>query len=150
MKPQRRTKLIQLIHVGKKEIGISDEDYRVMLHGATAKSSCTDMTVPELEAVLTALRRLGFQNPQRCGNTRVSPQEKGRASYRQLEYIKGMWAKCARNKNDEALLVFVNRIAHVKALRFLTVHTAQKVTLALRDMMIKAGFDPDTSEALNG
>jgi hypothetical protein len=61
-----------------------------------------------------------------------------------------MWQKCARNKSDNALLAFVYRIARVRSLRFLTVHTAQKVILALRDMMKKAGFDPDTSEALNG
>ena len=61
-----------------------------------------------------------------------------------------MWQKCARNKNESALLAFVNRIAGVKSLRFLTAHSAQKVILALRDMMAKAGFDPDTSEALDG
>jgi hypothetical protein len=80
----------------------------------------------------------------------VCPEERGRASLAQLEYIKGMWQTCARNKSDEALLAFVNRIAQVKALRFLTVHTAQQVILDLRDMMVKAGFDPDTSRVQNG
>jgi hypothetical protein len=60
-----------------------------------------------------------------------------------------MWQKCARNKSGRALLAFVNRIAGVKSLRFLTVRTAQKVILALRDMTVKAGFDPDTSEPLD-
>jgi hypothetical protein len=68
------------------------------------------------------------------------------ANRAQLEYIKGLWQKCARNKSDEALLAFVNRIAGVKSLRFLTVHTAQKVILAVRDIAakaaVKAGNDP--------
>jgi phage gp16-like protein len=140
-KMKHRAKEIQHIHVGKKELGISDDDYRAMLHGATAKSSCADMAVPELDAVLSAMRRLGFRNP-----ARVSPQEKGLASWRQLEYIKGMWAKCARNKNDAALLAFVKRITGADALRKLDMESARAVIHALRGMMAAAGFDPDTSE----
>jgi hypothetical protein len=87
------------------------------------------------------MRRNGFEAAPR----RVTPQERGGATLEQLEYIKGMWQKCARNKSEAALHAFVNRIAGVWTLRFLTVHTARKVILALRDMMSKAGFDPDTS-----
>jgi len=142
----KRNKLIQLIHIGKAKMALSDDIYRSFLEGITGKRSCADMGVRQLEAVLRAMRSTGFvQLPER-----VRPEEQGMASPEQLEYIKGMWQKCARNKNDAALLAFVNRIAGVKSLRFLTVHTAQKVILALRDMMVKAGFDPDTSEAPDG
>jgi len=142
----KRNKLIQLIHIGKAKMALSDDAYQAFLEGVTKKSSCADMGVRQLEAVLRAMRRNGFsQLPKR-----VKPEEQGMASPEQLEYIKGMWQKCARNKSDSALLAFVNRIAGVASLRFLTIHTAQKVILALRDMMVKAGFDPDTSEALDG
>jgi len=142
----KRNKLIQLIHIGKAKLALSDDAYRAFLEGVAGKKSCADMTERQLEAALRAMRRNGFsQLPKR-----VRPEEQGLASPEQLEYIKGMWQKCARNKNDSALLAFVNRIAGVKSLRFLNIHTAQKVILALRDMMAKAGFDPDTSEALDG
>jgi hypothetical protein len=140
-RPSRRGKLIQLIHVGKAKTGMSDDDYRAMLNGATAKSSCADMTVPELESVLDALRRHGFARRRR-----VTPDEKGFATYRQLEYIKGMWAVCARNKSDAALLAFVKRITGADALKELDIESARDVIHALRDMMAKAGFDPDTSD----
>jgi hypothetical protein len=147
----KRTKLIQLIHIGKSNMGLTDDTYRAFLEGITGKQSCADMTGRQLEAVLRAMRRNGFEQKP-C---RVKGEEQGMANTAQLEYIKGMWQKCARNKSDEAMLTFVNRIACVKSLRFLTVKTAQKVILALRDMMIKAGFDPDTSarrsaEAMDG
>jgi len=141
-----RNKLIQLIHVGKANMGLTDDDYRAVLEGVTGKQSCKDMTERQLVAVLRFMRRNGFEQLP----NRVKPEERGRATLEQLEYIKGMWAVCARNKNDAALLAFVDRIAGVKALRFLDVNAAQKVILALRDMMAKAGFDPDTSEAVNG
>jgi len=140
----RRNRLVQLVHVGKATMSLSDDAYRALLEGITGKKSCADMTGRQLEAVLRAMRRSGFaQLPER-----VRPEEQGTASPGQLEYVKGMWHKCARNKSDAALLAFVDRIAGVKSLRFLTAHTAQKVILALRDMMAKAGFDPDTSEKL--
>jgi phage gp16-like protein len=140
-----KKKLIQLVHIGKAKMGLSDEAYRAFLEGITGKQSCAGMTERQLAAVLRAMRQNGF--PQRPH--RVQTQEQGGANTAQLEYIKGMWQKCARNKSDEALLAFTNRIAGVKSLRFLTVQTAQKVILALRDMMVRAGFNPDTSEALD-
>jgi hypothetical protein len=138
----RRKKLIQLIHVGKSKMGLSDDAYRAFLDGICGQESCADMTLRQLTAVLKAMRGNGFEQAHR----RVRPEEKGMANLAQLEYIKGMWQKCARNKSDDALLAFVNRIARVKSLRFLTVETARQIILALRDMMSKAGFDPDTSE----
>ena len=142
----RRKKLIQLVHIGKAKLGMDDEAYRAFLSGVCGRDSSAKMTIRQLEQVLKAMRTHGFEQTP----NRVKPEEKGGATLAQLEYIKGMWAKCARNKNDKALLAFVDRIARVKSLRFLTVHTAQDVILALREMMIKAGFDPDTSEALHG
>jgi phage gp16-like protein len=147
-----KKKLIQLVHIGKSKMGLTDDNYRAFLDGICGKQSCADMSERQLALVLRAMRKNGFDYVPRM----VKPIEKGGATTAQLGYIKGMWQKCARNKSDAALLTFVNRIAHVKALRFLTVHTAQDVILALRDMMAKAeakaglGIDPDTSEVLNG
>jgi hypothetical protein len=141
----KRNKLIQLIHIGKANMGLIDDAYRVFLEGVTGKQSCSRMTERQLAEVLTVMRRNGFEQKPR----RVKPEEQGMANTAQLEYIKGMWQRCALNKSDEALSVFVYRIAGVKSLRFLTVKTARNVILALRAMMIKAGYDPDTSELLN-
>jgi len=143
---ERHKKLTQLVHVGKTKMGLTDEAYRAFLGGVAGRDSCADMTVRQLESVLRAMRKHGFDTQAR----RVRPDEKGMATLAQLEYIKGMWAKCARNKSDAALLAFVNRIAKVRSPRFLTPETARRVILALRDMTAKAGLDPDTSEATHG
>ena len=142
----KRKKLIQLIHIGKGKLGMNEEAYRAFLSGHCGRDSTKKMTIRQLEQALKAMRQNGFEQAQ----NRVQPLEKGRATLEQLEYIKGMWAVCARNKSDAALLAFVKRIARVDALRFLDIELAQKVILALRDMMLKAGFDPDTSEVLYG
>jgi len=139
----RRNRLTQLVHIGKAKMGMTDDAYRAFLEGVAGRDSCADMTVRQLESALRAMRKAGFVQSY---PSRVRPDEKGTATWDQLEYIKGMWAKCARNKSDAALRAFVNRIAHVKSLRFLDSYSAQTVILALRDMMAQAGFDPDTSE----
>jgi len=145
-KENRRKKLIQLVHIGRSKMGLADDAYRAFLEGVANRNSCADMTARQLEAVLRAMRKHGFP----LAPKRVRPDEKGGASMAQLEYIKGMWAKCARNKSDEALLAFVERIARVKSLRFLTARSARDVIHALRNMTAKAGRDPDTPEALDG
>jgi phage gp16-like protein len=139
---KRRNKLIQLIHVGKANLGMSDDAYRAFLAGVCGRESAAKMTMRQLEQALKAMRNNGFEPIP----DRVKPSEKGQATLEQLEYIKGMWAVCARNKSDAALAAFVRRIAHVDALRFLDIDLARKVILALREMMTKAGRDPDTSE----
>jgi len=143
MKPtdteNKRKRLIQLIHIGKAKMALTGDAYRSFLEGVTGKTSCTDMTVRQLESVLRAMRKNGFD----LAPHRVKPEEKGGASMAQLEYIKGMWEKCARNKSDKALAAFVHRIAKVKTLRFLSGETATDVILALRAMMVEAGYDPD-------
>jgi phage gp16-like protein len=142
----RRKKLIQLIHIGKAKMGMTDDAYRAFLAGVCGRDSAAKMTIRQMETALKAMRGNGFeQSPNR-----VTPEEKGRATWDQLEYIKGMWAVCARNKSDAALAAFLKRVAHVDALRFLNVELAKKVILALRDMTEKAGFDPDTSERKHG
>lgn len=138
----RRKKLIRLIHVGKAELGMDDEAYRAFLGGACGRDSAAKMTVRQLEQALKAMRGNGFKRPP----GRVRPEEKGGATLKQLEYIKGMWAACARNKSDAALAAFVKRIAGVDALRFLDARLASKVILALRDMTAKAGFNPGAPE----
>ncbi|MDR0322349.1 MAG: regulatory protein GemA [Treponema sp.] len=142
----KRKKLIQLIHVGKAKLGMNDEVYRAFLDGHCGRDSAAKMTIRQLEKALKAMRTGGFEQSP----SRVKPLEVGAATLDQLEYIKGMWVDCARNKSDTALTAFVKRICGVDALRFLDVELAQKVILALRDMMRKAGFDPDTSKKDKG
>jgi phage gp16-like protein len=147
----RRKKLIKLIHVGKAELGMDDDVYRAFLVGICGKDSAAKMNVWQLEQAVEIMRKNGFAPlPARAQHTRrVRQEERGRATLEQLEYIKGMWQKCARNKSDAALRAFVKRVGGVDGLRFLDVSLAQKVILALRAMMVKAGYDPDTSEVLH-
>ncbi|MDR2663796.1 MAG: regulatory protein GemA [Treponema sp.] len=136
----RRKTLIRLIHAGKAKMGLTDDAYRSLLRGASGKESCTAMTVPELERAVKALKAAGFRVEKKMP---LKEAEIGGASAEQLSYLKGMWELAARVKTEQALAAFIRRIAHVDDIRFLDIYGAQKVILALRAMLVKAGYDPD-------
>ena len=136
---EKRARLIRLIHVGKNKLRLSDYDYRAILEGTSGKKSSAELTVTELEQVLKGMKSLGFT----VKKLPVKNLDRGQANEAQLSYIKGMWELVSREKTERALNRFVGRIAGVDHLRFLDVAGAQKVTLALRTMMVKAGYDPD-------
>ena len=138
-KIDKRKKLIQLIHVAKSKLQMSDGDYRALLSGVGGKASSAELTVAELEQVLRAMKSLGFT----VKKLPVTELDRGLASDAQLAYIKGMWELVSREKTERSLNRFVRRITGAVHLRFLNVYSAQKVTLALRTMMIDAGYDPD-------
>jgi phage gp16-like protein len=143
-----RRKLIQLIHIGKAKLGLTEEAYRAFLGGVTGKQSCAEMDEIQLSDVLRTMRRNGFdQLPQATRKRqRTQPEVKGMATPAQLAYIRGMWKKCARNKSEEALLAFVGRIAHVRTMHSLTTLGAKDVILALRKMQ---AMMPDPPEGLD-
>ncbi len=139
-----RSKLIQLIHIAKAQVGLSDEDYRAVLESTARKSSCSDMTLSELDDTLKAMKKLGF-HMKRLETKEI---EIGwDTSREQLDYIKGMWELVARDKRDRALYNFIKRITGASHPRFMDAAGAQKVILALRKMMADTGLNPDYKES---
>ena len=138
-----RSKIIQLIHIAKSQIGLSDEDYRAVLESTTKKTSCSDMSLFELNEVLKAMKKLGFK----VKKLETKDNEIGwDASKEQMDYIKGMWELVARDKSDRALYKFIKRIAGADHPRFMRSVDSQKVIVALRKMMVSAGLNPDRKE----
>lgn len=138
-----RLRLVRLVHVAKREIGLSDDDYRAVLEGAAGKSSCAEMSVSELNEVLQAMKNLGFK----VKKLETKEIEIGwDTSRKQMDYIKGMWVLVARDKSDRALYRFVKRIVGADHPRFMRSADSQKVIIALRKMMADAGLNPDRKE----
>ena len=142
-----RSKTIQLIHIAKSQIGLSEEDYRAVLESTTKKTSCAEMSLFELDEVLKAMKKLGF----RVKKLATKESELGwDTSKEQMDYIKGMWELVARNKSDRALYQFIKRITGADHPRFMDATAAQKVITALRKMMADAGLNPDHKESADG
>jgi phage gp16-like protein len=59
-----QNKLKKVIHVAKRELGMTDEDYRSMLSSIPALEGATStakLTIPKLQAVLDAMKLMGFK-----------------------------------------------------------------------------------------
>jgi len=142
-----------LIHIAKTSVGIADEDYRSLLSGAAGVNSAAELEYEyQFNAVMKAFENLGFKSTQRgVAKTKPRPQwtEEWGGTAGQRAKIEVMWRTCARNKNDQALRIFIKRITHVDHPRFLNAFLARKVIIALEVMMRNAGFDPETGRRLS-
>ncbi|MDH3835143.1 MAG: regulatory protein GemA [Desulfobacteraceae bacterium] len=57
---ERRHKLLTLVHIAKKEIPLSDDEYRDVI-AYWGVGSSADMSIPELEALVKYFESLGFK-----------------------------------------------------------------------------------------
>jgi Bacteriophage Mu, GemA protein len=57
---ERRHKLLALVHIAKKEIPLSDDEYRDVI-AYWGVGSSADMSIPELEALVKYFESLGFK-----------------------------------------------------------------------------------------
>ena len=131
-----------IIHIAKKSVGITDEDYRTLLDGAAGIGSAAELEYEyQFHNVMKAFENLGFISTQRGGGKKPRPQwtDQWGGTADQRAKIEVMWKTRARNPTDRALRAFIKRIAKVDHPRFLNVVLAQKVIIALETMARKAG-----------
>jgi hypothetical protein len=146
----RKAKL-SLIHIAKKETGLDDEAYRILLNGTAGIDSAAELVNEnQFDAIMKAFSLLGFTSWKKQGKTTSRPRWSNTwgCTENQRAKIEVMWKTCARNPTDKALRSFVRRIAHVDSPVFLRPGLARNVIIALADMMRKAGFDPATGKRL--
>ncbi|EAM4507875.1 DUF1018 domain-containing protein [Salmonella enterica] len=68
-----RDKLISTIHVARRELRLDEDTYRDALRTATGKTSCRDMTLPELSKALEAFKKRGFKVRSKPHNRALKP-----------------------------------------------------------------------------
>ncbi len=106
-----RNRLIQLIHVGKRELALDDDVYRLLLKATTSKTSCKEMKIEELERVLGIFRAKGFQ--QGFIPKKRIPAQKAKA--KEAKKIQVIWIKMAqqgfiKDGSPQALDSYVKRM----------------------------------------
>ncbi|MDC5753837.1 regulatory protein GemA [Vibrio europaeus] len=114
----QRNRLIQIIHVAKRELALEDDVYRMLLESTTGKTSCSKMNIKELEQVLDALESKGFK---RQGNTSKKPFKKrlspksGKSKNAIIDKCRAVWIQMAvhgfvRDRSENALDSYAQRI----------------------------------------
>ena len=143
-----KNKKIRYIHIAKKQLNLSEENYRALLSGAGISSAKEIETQEQYKLIMKAFRKLGFKEKKYTPNYAFKNQQKGggaaRITPRQEYYIRGLWDLASRVRSEESLNAIILRVGRVIDISHLTVSNASKVILALRDICLKAGFNPDS------
>ncbi len=130
---------IKAIHVGRRQLGIEEEDARDLYERVTSKRSLKLMSVSEHNAIVQELRKLGFTKPTSSTAQRLQ----GRYAPKIQALWIALWNMGAvQNRDDAALLTFVKRQAGVDHTRFLFHPSdAAKVIEALKSWLGREGVD---------
>lgn len=127
------------IHVGKKQLGLADEDYRDLLERATGKRSSADMNERERGAVIEAMKKLGFK-PELAAGKR---EAKRRAPKAYVGKIYSLWGELQRlgvlaDPSTKGLSAFVHRQTGLDRAEWLGPEEANKVTEGLKAWLARA------------
>lgn len=136
----RRKQLIQLIHIGKSKLQMDNEVYRLFLLNTVGKDSCTQMNLIELNKVVDAMKKRGFQvtgmrfkYSNRKSSQSSAPEsdivKKIRSKWLEMHYqgiiknssetsLNAYIAKIAKNKDGQPI-PFVTWLDNVQAIRVL-------------------------------
>ncbi|MDR1073242.1 MAG: regulatory protein GemA [Treponema sp.] len=148
---------MKVLHLAKRDRGLDDDAYRVLLLGAAGIESASRIkTRKQYDGALSAFKKLGFRlKAARPGGALKETDEGAERdpawiTARQERYIRGLWGLASRAKDERGLRRLVKRVGKVDDISFLTRRSARAVILALRDICWKAGFNPDRKEGEDG
>lgn len=134
-----RNKLVQLIHVAKRELDLDEDIYREVLVQITGNNSLKQMTDAQLQAVLDRFKQSGFSIKSKTGVNNL-------ASDAQSKLIRHLWLMLSdagevRNSSELALSAFVKKQTGIDALQFLSTASADQVINRLRQWCKRANIE---------
>lgn len=114
-----RTRLIRLVQVGRRSLGLDEETYRALLAQQSGKRSAAELTLQELDKVLLAMKGVGFKpTVKRAVNggkqKRLSPVSGTPVRTAEIGVIRAIWINMAkhgllRDGSESALNHYVER-----------------------------------------
>ncbi|WP_299734038.1 regulatory protein GemA [uncultured Endozoicomonas sp.] len=108
------------IHIAKKDLAMTEDEYREMLTAQTGKSSCGDMTLGELFKVEHYLKNTMGWKPKtrRTGKKRNSPISRDKEYHQKtmVDKLRALWISMAnegivRDGSENALEKWVQRMS---------------------------------------
>ena len=128
------------IHVGKKALGLADDDYRAILHRVAGATSARQLDSLGFELVIEHFASLGWRPSFRRPYLGRRP---GMASPGQVTLMRTLWDRYTRGEGvDLTLGKWLKRTFGVSALQFVTAAQALKAIDALRAMVSRVEPGP--------
>jgi len=121
-----RNRLIQLVHVAKRELTLDEDIYRSVLKDVTGKSSCAKMSIKELEQVLEHFKSVGFTVKKKQVKNKSSTNKRqapklNRSVSPESGKIRAIWITMhqqgfVRDGSEQALDNYISRMLNRKKL----------------------------------
>jgi len=125
-------KKIALLHVARKQLELSEEEYRAILVRQGECETSADLDELGFERVIGYMTALGFRS---TWTKRTFGNRPGMASPAQIGLMRKLWTAYHGPDDSEAgLNAWLTKYHKVSALRFVTAEKANAVMAALREM----------------
>ncbi|MGL6429860.1 MULTISPECIES: gp16 family protein [Aeromonas] len=149
MQPDAK-RLLKIVQVGRRELGLDEEDYRALLESVTGARSAKGLSAAKLDAVITAMKGLGFKvkgGAQVAG--RRSPPSSAKVQAPEVRKIRAIWITMyndgfVRDGSEDALGSYIKRMtananggAGIARPEWLTSAQAERVLEALKKWHIR-------------
>ena len=142
--------LLKIVQVGRRELGLDEEDYRALLESVTGARSAKGLSAAKLEAVITAMKGLGFKIKGGAQvNGRRSPPSSAKVQAPEVRKLRAIWITMSndgllKDGSEEALGSFIRRMTAnanggvgVNRAEWLTSAQAERVLEALKKWHIR-------------
>lgn len=149
MQPDAK-RLLKIVQVGRRELGLDEEDYRALLESVTGARSAKGLSAAKLDAVITAMKGLGFKVK---GGTQVagrrSPPSSAKVQAPEVRKVRAIWITMynddfVRDGSEDALGSYIKRMtananggAGIARPEWLTSAQAERVLEALKKWHIR-------------
>jgi len=154
MQPDAK-RLLTLVHVGRRELGLDDEDYRTLLESVTGARSAKGLNVVQLDAVVTAMKSAGFKVKAKspAAGKRFSPPSSAKVQAPEVRKLRAIWITMKQDGllhdgSEDALGSFIRRMtasanggAGITRAEWLTSAQAERVLEALKKWHIRLMTD---------
>nr|VFK16223.1 MAG: Mu-like prophage protein gp16 [Candidatus Kentron sp. LFY] len=119
-----RNRLIRLIHVARRDLGMSEDEWRSMLTERFGVASSARLTPRQLEALLGHLKNCGFKVRHKGGKPRKERPSRALAQGATDMKIRALWLflheiGVVRDPRESALAAYVKRMTGVDALQWI-------------------------------
>ncbi|MGU5666549.1 gp16 family protein [Aeromonas hydrophila] len=144
MQPDAK-RLLKLVQVGRRELGLDEEEYRALLEQVTGVRSAKGMSASKLDAVITAMKGLGFKVK---GGAQVarrrSPPSSAKVQAPEVRKLRAIWITMKQDGllhdgSEDALGSFIRRMTAsanggvgISRAEWLTSFQAERVLEALK------------------
>ncbi len=149
MQPDAK-RLLKIVQVGRRELGLDEEDYRALLESVTGVRSAKGLSAAKLDAVITAMKGLGFKVKGGAQvNGRRSPPSAAKVQAPEVRKVRAIWITMyndgfVRDGSDDALGSYIKRMtananggAGISRPEWLTSAQAERVLEALKKWHIR-------------